>query len=223
MSNFVLECRNINKEFVDGKNKLQVLSNVNMQIPQGAQVAIMGRSGSGKSTLLQLLCGLDNPTSGSVFVKGIDLLALNESERARFRNKHIGFIYQMHHLLPEFTALENIAMPLLISGMDAKYALNEATQLIKSVGLKDRSEHRPSQLSGGERQRIAIARSLAMRPECVLADEPTGNLDADNAEMAFSLMQQLNRERGTSFIVVTHDQDLATRMDKIYHLQDGTL
>lgn len=223
MSNFVLECRNINKEFVDGKNKLQVLSNVNMQITQGAQVAIMGRSGSGKSTLLQLLCGLDNPTSGSVFVKGIDLLALNESERARFRNKHIGFIYQMHHLLPEFTALENIALPLLISGMDAKYALNEATQLIKSVGLKDRSEHRPAQLSGGERQRIAIARSLAMRPECVLADEPTGNLDADNAEMAFSLMQQLNRERGTSFIVVTHDQDLATRMDKIYHLQDGTL
>src|SRR5579872_427369 len=222
-NNLVLECTNINKSFIDGKNELKVLTNVNMQIQAGSQVAIMGRSGSGKSTLLQLLGGLDTATSGKVLIKGIDIMSLTEAERARFRNKHIGFIYQMHHLLPEFTALENIALPLLIAQMSAAKAMQEAQHLLAAVGLKDRAEHRPGQLSGGERQRIAIARSMATRPDCILADEPTGNLDAENAELAFNLMQQLNRERGTTFVVVTHDPELAARMDNTYHLHDGSL
>lgn len=221
--NFVIECHKLCKSFVDGKNELHVLSDIDLHIKRGAQIAIMGRSGSGKSTLLQLLGGLDNPTSGSVFINGIDILSLSEASRAKFRNKHVGFIYQMHHLLPEFTALENIAMPLLIAKMDVRKALNEAKQLIAAVGLKERSAHKPGQLSGGERQRIAIARSIATRPDCVLADEPTGNLDAENASMALKLMQDLNRERGTTFIVVTHDADLSACMDKTYHLNNGVL
>ncbi|HSX20666.1 MAG TPA: lipoprotein-releasing ABC transporter ATP-binding protein LolD [Gammaproteobacteria bacterium] len=222
-SDIVLECNNLSKTFEDGKNTLNVLNNINMQIKSGAQIAIMGRSGSGKSTLLQLLGGLDNPTHGSININGKNILSMNEAARARFRNKHVGFIYQMHHLLPEFTALENIAMPLLIAGLSGKRALEEAQQLIDAVGLRDRSGHRPAQLSGGERQRIAIARSLATRPDCVLADEPTGNLDAENAELALQLMQKLNREFGTTFIVVTHDPDLAKRLDHTYHLQEGVL
>ena len=223
MNNFVLECININKSFIDGKNELHVLTNVNMQIKSGSQVAIIGRSGSGKSTLLQLLGGLDTPTSGTVLIDGLDIMSLNEAERATFRNKHIGFIYQMHHLLPEFTALENIALPLLIADVAPKLALARAAELINDVGLSDRSSHRPAQLSGGERQRIAIARSIANNPDCVLADEPTGNLDAENAELALQLMQKLNRERGTTFVVVTHDPDLAARLDYTYYLQDGVL
>lgn len=219
----VLECRNLSKTFIDGKSELKVLTNLNMQMQRGSQVAIMGRSGSGKSTLLQLLAGLDNPSSGEVLINGQDVLALSETERARLRNKSIGFIYQMHHLLPEFTALENIALPLLIAKVAPKLALARAAELIKDVGLSDRSSHRPAQLSGGERQRIAIARSIANNPDCVLADEPTGNLDAENAELALRLMQKLNRERGTTFVVVTHDPDLAARLDYTYHLQDGVL
>lgn len=223
MNKFVLECRNLTKSFIDGKKELRVLNSINIQIKPGAQVAIMGRSGSGKSTLLQLLGGLDSPTSGQVIVNGKDILSFNEAVRAKWRNKFIGFIYQMHHLLPEFTALENIALPLLIANYSGTKALSEARQLIKAVGLQDRADHRPSQLSGGERQRIAIARSLAMRPQCVLADEPTGNLDAESAELAFQLMQQLNRELGTTFIIVTHDSELAARLDYTYHLQDGAI
>lgn len=224
MSNaIVLECRNLGKSFIDGKNTLNVLQNINFQIKSGSQVAIMGRSGSGKSTLLQLLGGLDDPTTGKVLVNGQDILSLSEAARARLRNKSIGFIYQMHHLLPEFSALENIALPLLIAGVAPKQALEQAKQLIKAVSLTDRSSHRPAKLSGGERQRIAIARALAMQPECVLADEPTGNLDAENAELALQLMQQLSRDRGTTFVVVTHDPDLAARLDHAYHLQDGVL
>jgi lipoprotein-releasing system ATP-binding protein len=224
MSNaIVLECRNLGKSFIDGKNTLNVLQNINFQIKSGSQVAIMGRSGSGKSTLLQLLGGLDDPTTGEVLVNGQDILSLSEAARARLRNKSIGFIYQMHHLLPEFSALENIALPLLIAGVAPKQALEQAKQLIKAVSLTDRSSHRPAKLSGGERQRIAIARALAMQPECVLADEPTGNLDAENAELALQLMQQLSRDRGTTFVVVTHDPDLAARLDHTYHLQDGVL
>lgn len=224
MSNaIVLECRNLGKSFIDGKNTLNVLQNINFQIKSGSQVAIMGRSGSGKSTLLQLLGGLDDPTTGKVLVNGQDILSLSEAARARLRNKSIGFIYQMHHLLPEFSALENIALPLLIAGVAPKQALEQAKQLIKAVSLTDRSSHRPAKLSGGERQRIAIARALAMQPECVLADEPTGNLDAENAELALQLMQQLSRDRGTTFVVVTHDPDLAARLDHTYHLQDGVL
>lgn len=220
-NDFVIECQNLSKTFIDGKQQLAVLSGINMQIKQGEQVAIMGRSGSGKSTLLQLLGGLDNPTTGKVCINGVDILALSEAQRAKFRNKHVGFIYQMHHLLPEFNALENIALPLLISGMAGTQALNEAQILLQAVGLRERANHRPAQLSGGERQRIAIARSLAMRPNCVLADEPTGNLDAENATLALNLMQELNRERGTTFVVVTHDPELAKRLDKTYHLQGG--
>lgn len=219
----VLECKNLSKSFIDGKDELKVLHDINFQIKAGTQVAIMGRSGSGKSTLLQLLGGLDNPNHGSVLVNGQNIFTLSEAERARLRNKSIGFIYQMHHLLPEFSALENIALPLLIAKVAPKQALEFAKQLIKSVGLSDRSDHRPGQLSGGERQRIAIARSLATRPSCVLADEPTGNLDAENAELALQLMQQLSRENGTTFVVVTHDPDLAARLDHTYHLQDGVL
>lgn len=219
----VIECQNLSKAFIDGKHKLHVLNNINLQIKRGAQVAIMGRSGSGKSTLLQLLGGLDNPTTGKILINGHNILAMSEAERARYRNQHVGFIYQMHHLLPEFTALENIALPLLISGFSGKAALDQAKQLIASVGLKARGHHRPAQLSGGERQRIAIARSLATRPACVLADEPTGNLDAESADMTLQLMQQLNRERGTTFIVVTHDPDLAACLDHTYHLQEGVL
>lgn len=223
MNDIVIECRNLGKTFVDGKNHLRVLHDINFQIKRGSQIAIMGRSGSGKSTLLQLLGGLDNPTSGEVLVNGKDLAGLSETTLAHLRNKSIGFIYQMHHLLPEFSALENIAMPLLIAKVAPKEALAQATQLLKAVGLIDRSSHRPAKLSGGERQRIAIARSFATRPDCVLADEPTGNLDAENAELALQLMQQLNREHGTTFVVVTHDSDLAARLDHTYHLVDGIL
>lgn len=219
----VLECRNLGKTFIDGKDELKVLNNINIKIARAAQVAIMGRSGSGKSTLLQLLGGLDIPSTGQVMLNGQDILALNETERAKWRNKAIGFIYQMHHLLAEFTALENIALPLLIAGTTARDALAQAKILIKTVGLNDRSDHRPGQLSGGERQRIAIARSIVMNPVCVFADEPTGNLDAENAELTLHLIQQLNRERGTTFVVVTHDADLAARLDYTYYLQDGML
>lgn len=219
----VLECQKITKMFDDGKQKLTVLSDINLQIKRGSQVAIMGRSGSGKSTLLQLLGALDAPTSGKVLVAGQDVMALSETQRGWLRNRSIGFIYQFHHLLPEFSALENIAMPLLIAGSEPRVALDKARELIGLVGLNDRAEHRPAQLSGGERQRIAIARSLATNPDCVLADEPTGNLDAENAELAFNLMRELNKVRGTTFVIVTHDPYLAERMDHTYHLKEGVL
>lgn len=219
----VLECKNLSRVFVDGKSNLKVLSDVNLEVKRGSQIAIMGRSGSGKSTLLQLLGGLDLPTTGHVVLNGKDLTKLSADELARWRNKTLGFIYQMHHLLPEFSALENIAMPLLIAGVKLKVALAQAGELIAAVGLNERAEHRPAQLSGGERQRIAIARSLAMSPDCVLADEPTGNLDVENAELTLQLLQKLNRERGTTFIIVTHDAELAARLDCTYHLQDGML
>lgn len=222
-NDIVIECKNITKKFIDGKQELTVLNDVNLQIKRGGQVAIMGRSGSGKSTLLQLLGGLDAPTSGQTMVNGLDIMSLTETERGLLRNRSIGFIYQFHHLLPEFTALENIALPLLIANCDPKQAKHTAQELISLVGLTDRSEHKPAKLSGGERQRIAIARSLATSPDCVLADEPTGNLDAENAELTLQLMQKLNRDRGTTFIVVTHDPDLAARLDHTYHLVEGKL
>ena len=222
-NSIMLECKNISKNFIDGKHELKVLDNINMQVKRGAQVAIMGRSGSGKSTLLQLLGGLDNPTTGQVIINGQNILALSEAERGLFRNKSVGFIYQLHHLLPEFSALENIAMPLLIGGMAPKFALAKASGLIAEVGLSARAEHRPSQLSGGERQRIAIARSLATDPECVLADEPTGNLDAETASATFDLIRRLNKERGTTFVIVTHDPEMAARMDHTYYLKSGNL
>lgn len=224
MSNdIVLECRNLSKSFVDGKRKLQILQTINLQVKAGTQIAIMGRSGSGKTTLLQLLGGLDHPTLGTVLIKNQDIMSLNEVERGLLRNREIGFIYQMHHLLPEFTALENIAMPLLIAGHSAKHALHKASELLQAVDLTARAQHRPGKLSGGERQRVAIARSLATNPAIVLADEPTGNLDNETADHIFALMCSLNRQRGTTFIIVTHDPALAAKMDQIYHLQDGAL
>lgn len=222
-NNVVLECRKLSKTFVDGKQNLQILQNIDLQVTGGSQIAIMGRSGSGKTTLLQLLGGLDNPTAGTVLIKNQDIMKLNQAQRGLLRNRDVGFIYQMHHLLPEFTALENIAMPLLIAKVEVAKALSKARELLAAVGLTQRSEHRPAKLSGGERQRVAIARSLATNPAIVLADEPTGNLDSENADMTFALMCKLNRERGTTFIIVTHDQDLAAKMDITYHLQDGIL
>lgn len=222
-NNVVLECRKLSKTFVDGKQNLQILQNIDLQVTGGSQIAIMGRSGSGKTTLLQLLGGLDNPTAGTVLIKNQDIMKLNQAQRGLLRNRDVGFIYQMHHLLPEFTALENIAMPLLIAKVEVAKALSKAGELLAAVGLTQRSEHRPAKLSGGERQRVAIARSLATNPAIVLADEPTGNLDSENADMTFALMCKLNRERGTTFIIVTHDQDLAAKMDITYHLQDGIL
>jgi len=223
MSNLVLQCKNLSKTFVDGKQELQVLRSVDFEVQKGSQIAIMGRSGSGKTTLLQLLAGLDNPTTGTVLINNQDILGMNPAKRGYLRNKELGFIYQMHHLLPEFTAIENIAMPLLIAKVDVKMAMDKAKNLLQAVGLSDRAEHRPAKLSGGERQRIAIARSLAMDPALVLADEPTGNLDQDNAGNVFDLMCSLNRERGTTFVIVTHDADLAKKMDVTYKLQEGTL
>lgn len=219
----VLECRNLSKSFIDGKRKLEILQTINLQVKAGSQIAIMGRSGSGKTTLLQLLGGLDNPTLGTVLIKNQDMMDLNEVARGLLRNREIGFIYQMHHLLPEFTALENIAMPLLIAGHSAKRSLHTARELLQAVDLTARAQHRPGKLSGGERQRVAIARSLATNPAIVLADEPTGNLDNETADHIFALMCSLNRQRGTTFIIVTHDPALAAKMDQIYHLQDGIL
>lgn len=216
----ILECENLGKTFIDGKNQLTILNNINLQIRRGQQIAILGRSGSGKSTLLQLLGGLDQPTTGAVYLKGKNWTQQSETQRSKWRNQNLGFIYQMHHLLPEFSAQENVALPLLIAGVSANKAMQAAAELITSVGLADRLEHRPAKLSGGERQRVAIARALVNNPACVLADEPTGNLDAENAELTFDLMQKLNRERGTCFVIVTHDQELAARMDARYSLQD---
>lgn len=223
MNNYVIECQSVSKSFQDGKENLSILQGIDFRIEQGKQIAIMGRSGSGKTTLLQLLGGLDIPTDGEIYLAGENFKNLSEVERCIFRNRNIGFIYQFHHLLPEFNALENVAMPLLIAGTPTDEANKVAKELIDSVGLSNRITHRPAKLSGGERQRIAIARSLANDPKCVLADEPTGNLDEENAELAFSLMQRLNKDRGTTFIIVTHDQELADRVDQTYHLINGKL
>jgi lipoprotein-releasing system ATP-binding protein len=219
----VLECRDLSKVFMDGKNQLQVLAKINLQIKRGAQVAIMGRSGSGKSTLLQLLGGLDQPSSGQVLLDDQDLLTLSEQRLSKLRNQAIGFVYQQHHLLAEFTALENIALPMLIADAPVKQAMAQAAQLLAAVGLSERAEHRPGQLSGGERQRVALARSLIMRPQIVLADEPTGNLDQESASKVLQLMQQLNHEYGTTLIVVTHDAQLAASLEHTYYLQDGKI
>jgi len=219
----VLECRNLSKSFVDGDRTITVLSEVSFAIQQGQQVAIMGASGSGKSTLLHCLGGLDIPTAGEVSVMGQGLMTLNDAGRGVLRNRMLGFIYQFHHLLPEFSALENVAMPLLIRKLSPRKALYEAELRLKEVGLSERLHHKPGMLSGGERQRAAIARALVTKPACILADEPTGNLDAKTAADVYDVMRQLNREHGTSFIVVTHDAALASKMDIIRKLEKGVL
>lgn len=219
----VLECRAVSKDYIDSSSRIKVLHNIAFQLKAGEQVAIMGRSGSGKTTLLQLLGGLDLPTSGQVLLNGHNLKDLHERELEKMRNHSIGFIYQFHHLLPEFTALENVAMPQLVAKIAPKIATVRAHALLEKVGLADRFDHKPAELSGGERQRVAIARALINDPDCILADEPTGNLDDENALHIIKVLQTLNREQNTSIIIVTHDPDLASKMDRTLHLHGGQL
>ncbi|MCL9774669.1 lipoprotein-releasing ABC transporter ATP-binding protein LolD [Vibrio methylphosphonaticus] len=223
MSSPLIACQNIRKTYHDGAVDTEVLKGVSFEIAKGELVSIIGSSGSGKSTLLHVLGALDDASHGQVEFLGQSLLTLSSNQQAKIRNQHLGFVYQFHHLLSDFTALENVAMPLLIGGMNVKQAKAEAHDLLERVGLGHRVTHRPSELSGGERQRVAIARALVNKPSLVLADEPTGNLDHKTALAIYDLMRTLNKEYGTAFLVVTHDNELAEKMDKQLHMQDGLL
>lgn len=223
MNDLVISCQNLSKVYQDGQNQVEVLKGVDLSLNQGDMLAIVGSSGSGKSTFLHILGTLDTATSGSAKIKNQDVAKLSRTEQAAFRNKNLGFIYQFHHLLMEFSAVENVAMPLLIKGLNAKEAKEQALQMLDKVGLAHRSEHKPSALSGGERQRVAIARALVTKPALVLADEPTGNLDKQNAIKIYDLINELNKSLNTSFVVVTHDLELADKLGKIAYLDDGKL
>lgn len=223
MTNILLQCEGIIKNYQDGDNVVNVLSQLNMSLNSHELLAITGRSGSGKSTLLHILGTLDTPSEGRVLFQGQDIHQLNASKQAQFRNSQLGFIYQFHHLLAEFSAIENIMMPLLIAGTAKNKAKARALHILTQVGLKDRAHHKPSQLSGGERQRVAIARALVNEPALVLADEPTGNLDSENAQAIFALLRELRDQQGTSFVVVTHDNQLANRLDRVVNLTSGQL
>lgn len=219
----VLECRNLGKIYKEGPVEVEVLKGVNLQLAAGERMAIVGSSGSGKTTLLNMLAGLDVPSSGSVWLAGEELSSLSERKRGLLRNRALGFVYQFHHLLPEFSAIENVCMPLLIGSTPIAEARERAVALLERVGLKHRLDHKPTELSGGERQRVAIARALVNRPELVLLDEPTGNLDRATAQSIQELMLELSESLGTSFLVVTHDPELAQQMQKVVRLQDGAL
>jgi len=219
----ILSAKNLYKSFKDGKLFVDVLSGINFSVKHGETIAILGASGSGKSTLLHLLGGLDKPSKGEVFVAGTQFAKVSEAKRSQLRNQYLGFVYQFHHLLPEFTVLENVSMPLFFSDVSPKEAEARARELLEKVGLGPRLQHKPPEISGGERQRTAVVRALINNPVCVLADEPTGNLDSHTAEQVFETMLELNKSLGTSLLIVTHDQELAAQMDRQLYLVDGQL
>ncbi|HAY41443.1 MAG TPA: lipoprotein-releasing system ATP-binding protein LolD [Gammaproteobacteria bacterium] len=221
--NNVIKCKNIRYSYHDGDRETPILSNLNFEVSQGESIAILGQSGCGKSTLLNLIGGIDKPSSGEVYIGNNDLATLNEEKITELRAKSLGFVYQFHHLLKDFSAIENIAMPLLIQGINKETCIKKASQITKTIGLEHRENHLPSELSGGERQRVAIARAIISNPSCLLADEPTGNLDAKNASSVLELLINLNQQHGSSLIIVTHDEKIATKMDRVLVLEGGHL
>lgn len=223
MSEIIIKCELLTKSYHDGNTSVDVLKGIDFSIHKGDRIAVVGPSGSGKSTLLHLLGGLDKPTAGKVLINNVNWQDFSEKRRCQLRNKKLGFIYQFHHLLPEFTALENVAMPLLLAGLTADKGREQARTILDQVGLTARMQHKPSQMSGGERQRVAIARALVNKPACMFADEPTGNLDQATAIRVFDLMLELNKQLKTALVIVTHDMSLAQRMDRVINLQEGNL